>query len=383
MISAGLDTLPLPLPLPSPRVCATCLSILLSNAMFTLAVGVTCDLTYRATLPLSLAIPSAASPTYHRVVGAFMAFNPASVFFSVPYTESAFLLFSTLFIHSLCSSRVLQAGVWLVLASLLRSNALVLGGYLFYFCLIFPMTRVRGRGTRVLSLTLAGVPVLVSRLLNAYQTASVNWHIQHTPSTNPLLDLTTCPGLEYPVTISYPAIQRQFWNVGLFLYWRLSNIPRFLLAMPTVVYCCGGMGAALLACTNHVRKVMRDTTRADFVRPKRLAKNASTVERMRHSVLGSARWLHFFVKLAFDRYSAPVYMLMPFAIHSCVLMAVCLFYANVEIVTRLVWSSGPFLSWVLADAYIRNPSLRRPIVWVNCGYIVVGCVMFGTYLPWT
>jgi hypothetical protein len=69
--------------------------------------------------------------------------------------------------------------------------------------------------------------------------------------------------------------------------------------------------------------------------------------------------------------------LIPFAVHLFSLVLLTLFWAHVEITTRVVLSSSPAAWWSLASS-------RSSFAVVFCvSYLVIGVGLFVNFLPWT
>ncbi|RMY20391.1 hypothetical protein D0867_04033 [Hortaea werneckii] len=172
-------------------------------------------------------------------------FSPAGLFLSAPYAESSFALLS--FLGCYCYVKAIEnryhrfadayqldacwtvaAGLSFGLATTMRTNGL-LNGIIFAWDVYIVLPRLphilRTRDgeeiTRLFATLIAGGLIAVGFTLPqivAYTEYCTNGN------TRPW-----CTAL--PPSI-YSFVQKEYWNVGLFRYWTLNNLPLFLLAAP-------------------------------------------------------------------------------------------------------------------------------------------------------
>ncbi|RMX77082.1 hypothetical protein D0869_10152 [Hortaea werneckii] len=172
-------------------------------------------------------------------------FSPAGLFLSAPYAESSFAFLS--FLGCYCYVKAIEnryhrfadayqldacwtvaAGLSFCLATTMRTNGL-LNGIIFAWDLYLVLPRLphilRNRDgeeiTRLFATLIAGGLIAVGFTLPqivAYTEYCTNGN------TRPW-----CTAL--PPSI-YSFVQKEYWDVGLFRYWTLNNLPLFLLAAP-------------------------------------------------------------------------------------------------------------------------------------------------------
>uniref|UniRef100_A0A5S6QSS5 GPI mannosyltransferase 2 n=1 Tax=Trichuris muris TaxID=70415 RepID=A0A5S6QSS5_TRIMR len=154
------------------------------------------------------------------------------------------------------------------------------------------------------------------------------------------------------VPLSYGVIQKRYWNVGLFGYYKWRKLPCFLLSLPTLCLFCSVLFRKISLFGRNCRRVQ--------------------------SVL---------------------------VLHSCFLVCYVYTCCNVEISTRLLFSSSPLLYWQAAriidqncrELSIHNDNLMKCILalW-KCSsfpsllvlswflaYAVGGIALHCNFLPWT
>ncbi|KAI5859070.1 GPI mannosyltransferase 2 [Tricharina praecox] len=162
--------------------------------------------------------------------------SPAGLFLSAPYSESLFSLlsFTGAYLYALSmkavgsqqhmrgNSLTLCSAIVFAAASTVRSNGL-LNGILFLFD--FVPALLSFDLVRVVVLGVGGVLVGAGVALPQY----IAWG-EYCISTPPLR-----PWCTKLVPSIYTYVQDVYWNVGLFRYWTLSNLPLFVLAAPTLL----------------------------------------------------------------------------------------------------------------------------------------------------
>ncbi|KAJ5149647.1 GPI mannosyltransferase 2 [Penicillium atrosanguineum] len=173
--------------------------------------------------------------------------SPAGAFLSAPYGESIFSLlnFTGLYLYTsslinehngitvLRDIQVLTAAVIFALATIVRSNG-ILSGFVFIYdaCMVAWATLTQGPSlhkTRrlaviILSGCIVALGMVVPQIL-AYRTYCKS-------------ETYLRPWCSSPLPSIYGWVQGHYWNVGLFQYWTVSNLPLFLLATPVLVILC-------------------------------------------------------------------------------------------------------------------------------------------------
>lgn len=153
---------------------------------------------------------------------------------------------------------------------------------------------------------------------------------------------------ERAVPLIYSYVQERYWGVGFLKYWKISQIPNFVLGAPPLI---------LLICTSstHIFEV-----RPQIARRKEKTQNLPPTPP------------HF----------APIYKLdiLPYAIHALVFSLILLFASHTQIVLRLA-SSLPFTHWAAAALFIERPKIAR--IWIAWSVIwgAMSCILWGVFLP--
>lgn len=376
--------------------CGFILSALVLNLLcFVLSSVVLFDMTILLCLPHGRKIEKSHIEAAELTCYLFM-FNPASIFFTVAYSESLFCAM-TFVGHYV----MLRNDIWwgfevlpFIAASFTRSNGSLN---------IIPFI-VRGLG-RVLTFPYGHsksyilrnkIGILISNatcvfliLLPIY----IHDHFGYTKHCNDNIRQYEAPqwcNSENRISSFYGYVQRKHWNVGLFNYWEIKQLPQFLLASPILT--CGFVGGYLWIKRSYdqFENEAGDTTK-------------NVLARFVHWVIYAFhKSVNLQQRVKYEKDSAIDidYLKGPNALpHYAVLMLssiIGLLFAHVQITTRMVCSTCPALYWLLSSHLLhlkepksvkKNRSKRITIhglVWGwFCLYNILGAIMHVNWLPWT
>lgn len=318
--------------------------------------------------------------TYARRVVWLFCFNPASIFFSAVYTEAMFaaLTFGAMFVieyraHNYSSNRqdpsvtsnpkhfeilsdlnrlthiFIPSLALIAMSTATRSNGLITIGFLGYQVLLKYGKLMRtptclwSIGSRLvlfLEMLQDLLVIFMSFVVGAsgyitYQIFTVIKYCSNVGTKPKQGRLHIKPEWCYD-TIPHPykSVQRKYWNVGIFEYYELKQLPNFLLAMP--------MTALVL-----------------------LGAYRKSRERNKNS----------------DEYTKQLV----YYIHAVLLTVFCGLTINVQVTTRILASSCPVIYWICADLVTANKSklARNMIYSYFLFYCVIGTVLHTTFYPWT
>lgn len=303
--------------------------------------------------------------------------NPASIFFSAPYTESlyAWLSFKVM-LMTISNVHSCFICVPLGLSILCRSNGLVNFGFLFYFAIkkicqrfsMFESCRIILRTAIITSVALAQYLLLQWYIYQLFCRENDLKHpvdfVAYGSENNLVLSGThsvhhhTASSWCYDsIPLSYGYVQKTYWNVGFLRYYEFKQIPNFLLAFPIIwIY--------LYHCFKYL-----------------LLNQSITLK------------LGLFGEIKKRKTSN--HTLFPFIVHGLFLTSFCIGFVHIQVTTRMLASSSPLLYWFCAD-YFTNDAKKDPqvknilltkynkiILYFFFGYSVIGTVMFCNFLPWT
>jgi phosphatidylinositol glycan class V len=254
----------------------------------------------------------------------FYVFAPSNIFMSALYTESPFSMLTFWGLYWLHVRKHLWAAViFFSLSTLFRSNGLLSAGFLLHESL--------RRNQRIFDGILGAACVYIPYYL--YSTWSKNLYCE--PS---LGDVRHDWCVEFSTIYGY--IQKTFWKVTPFAYWRISNIPYFALMTPALIVSVYGIFSFL-------RTII--------------------------SLLTTKRSLWRNFKKIIDMWE------LGFVCQMGILTVFTVFVANCQILTRIL-SSCPFFFWSIERLHRRAPTLTLTIQFV---YYLVGSILFSNGFNWT
>ena len=178
----------------------------------------------------------------------------------------------------------------------------------------------------------------------------------------------------------YAHVQRKHWNVGLFRYFELKQIPNFILALPVLILSFTAAGLWIKHSWNRHAKGRIRRRVQDVFRWAYLALSASSSDYQKQKEVESNN--NMLLGPKFLSYYA---ILFGFAL-------VGTFLAHVQISTRLICSSCPALYWFVAHLMLsdnrsddkrKRERLRVLIYFYFALYNILGAVMHVNWLPWT
>jgi len=451
--------LPFPLTRLDEKELAVLSGLILSFLSFVIAVGALYDLTYTI---MRVHRPADAAAMAKNVALLFIL-NPSNVFFTTVYTESIFscLTFCGYALwargDSLSRNRrwlnqlqlQLMAVIFWIMAGYTRSNGTAAAVYILLSCLGSIVGKIRNMDTVRKSYTLLrtvfygastllwhiSLAIFVSLPLAYHDHAGYISHcskqIQECQEkglvTNDFQKINpVCPSdtgkwywplpqpipfhLIFPVKSKfsfYSHVQRQHWNVGPFRYYKVKQIPNFVLAIPMLVI---GFYACWCWCALSVRRWKQYQPNNRYVLWRYWYRWVFHALASSSFISGTSssdypcrsdddtKYGHFN-----KVFSNCPYLSSQMLSHYAILFATCFVGAlisHVQITTRLACSSCPALYWFLAacltdwfcvgereQAFILRSDKRtmyQTLLWVYLiVFNVLGCFMHVNWLPWT
>lgn len=299
--------------------------------------------------------------------GYLFCMNPASVFFSAPYSESLFAMVTFSVIYESARGNVLSSSVPLIMGIFCRSNGLLNVGFIFYygirslwldedFLSRFKLT------LKLLLISLVSGLAFISIQRYHFSLFCVKSSIRHSKevvsygtANNFILSgngseiVSQWCGETIPLAYSY--VQSKYWNVGLFNYYEFKQIPNFILAAPILYLFIKILSAYYSSVWSMIKG--------------RGVKNSLKI---------------LFLDTPTNRSTGLVFM-----VHISFLTGVCALFVHIQVTTRLLASSSPCLYWFAAD-YFKDSRLRNGgkliLIWF-VGYCILGTILFSNNLPWT
>lgn len=366
-------------------------SILLTSLSLNLLIFVFAAISlYR----LSLAILLKEDLAYKSAI--FFCYNPSSVFFSAPYSETLFVYLSFTGVFNIIqlykkylnvrkkfNCKDLVYLVPIALSTFTRSNGVLNIGFVLYFFVSFYYQKVirrRSKLTDFLVFTRNTFAALVCSIFFCvtpfllYQTYAYRLFCRdfnnnfpdniYTYAVKNYLVLTGTFSQNnqswcyQKIPFSYFYIQNHYWNVGFLRYFIIKQFPNFLLAFPITFL--------ILKCSYEFFKHYPSTLYQPFFRNEKSDK--------------------FLPKSAFV-----------FIIHAMFLTVFNFFCIHVQVSTRILCSASPVLYWYCAHVFkylpmhewfkfrtkIKLNILQAFIKFYFVTYFIIGTVLFCNFLPWT
>lgn len=320
--------------------------ILFNNVIFIFTASVLFDLTLRLHGNVEMAYNSAV----------LFCFNPASIFFSAPYTESLFAFTTFYGMYHILQENIWKSSLFFGLSVLNRSNGLLNVGFLLYS---FIQSTMRKR--KIFYIYLVGFCFIIVCFISFKIYGYYTFCTLQMPTLKPeVINYASKNNLTIPNNHSIPQwcgkrlpysyVQEKYWNnMGFLSYFQFKQIPNFLLASPCI-YLLLKHGLEYFNKNNIIYLGLRNQDKPDFV----------------------------------------------YVVHSTFLTLFCLFCIHVQVTTRMLASSSPVFYWACASyfkfplnmnqlTYSRissNPKSKLVILYFLV-YFVVGTALFVNFLPFT
>lgn len=161
-----------------------------------------------------------------------------------------------------------------------------------------------------------------------------------------------------PLLSIYSHVQSEYWGVGLFRYWTISQLPNFLIAAPPLALLLwaglkhmkerGLREMEIIAANFGMASVVLNDE--DMVTPPSAKDNEPSVEEH-------------------DQITAH-------AIHALVLTCILIFASHVQIILRLA-PSLPFTHWAAARLWVEKPHIAK---WWTTWSILWSCISIVTWV---
>lgn len=326
-------------------------------------------------------------------------FNPASVFFSAPYTESlySYLTFKSMVNVVLLHDKWLKSGRYLncrdivyiipiCLSTCTRSNGLLNVGFLVYYLFDVFVKRLQDCTYSASKKVMIGIKFLLIVITSSifcilpfivYQVYSYSLFctdfVNNLPKHITEYGLTKnyiLPGMvsKYnqswcfkDIPFAYSYVQEHYWNVGFMQYYEIKQIPNFILASPMIFIM---IRYSYEFFQQHLSNILYI-----FICKKKVYR-------------GELFELDMFV----------------FVVHALFLTVFNIFCIHVQVTTRIICSASPVFYWY--SSYIfsnveyrnnfnlfifnKNLNIKQKLIKYYCLlYTVVGTIMFCNFLPWT
>lgn len=295
-------------------------------------------------------------------------FSPANPFFFALYTESTFALtsFTGIYLTTYSSGRPvarffrnLAASLAFAAATSIRSNGAILAAFVLYMAGVHAIAALKKRKIVValfelvsaLGCSIISCMPLVIYLHSAYERYCLGdfpreWCFD------------TVPNL-------YSFVQSHYWNVGFLNYYRVHQIPNFLLAAPIITLSFAAVWTFL---------------RSDWANTMQLGILA-TVSRVESASIVASQPPTPKMSLGFFNPENLVHIA-----HLVALLVSALPVIHIQVLTRFLLSQCPilycYIAHVLSSTSTPLPAKRLLLTYMVV-FNVLGTVLFINFLPWT
>ncbi len=265
-------------------------------------------------------------------------FNPGNIFFSTVYTESFYTLFTFSNVLVLEKySNIYASLVIITLSAFVRSNG-VFNGILLTLHILKGQVLHHHQ-----TLTVRFITRIICLVLFLYFLMDYTYNLgavdicSNSDSTAALTCASSHFIFENKVFFNaYQLIQYKHWGVGFFSYYLIKNIPNFLLASPMICIC------------------------------------AYIIHNSYKKMAANGYYKHI---LHNDHTFNIVYM--------AVLLGLIVVNAHVQIITRVISSSCPYLYYEVSLLLTQNKKSRPIILSYFIIFNIIGVFMHTNHYPWT
>ncbi|KAG2072328.1 glycosyltransferase family 76 protein [Suillus decipiens] len=264
-----------------------------------------------------------------------------------PYNEPFFTYFSYRGMLACARSHWAAASICFALASMFRSNGILLSGFILWGMLVAPF--LTGRKDLLTPRCLLKCVLLTALPLIPFIHHNITAYLRFCG-----LLATSIPHwcTSNMIPSIYSHVQSKYWNVGFLRYWTVSNIPNFILALPALLHMftfCWFYLSNLPATIHYIAPQICSKTN-----------EAPSPPQPDSPFLSPA--------------------LLPHVLHALALTLILTFNAHVQISLRLL-PSLPLTYWAAARLILDLPKWGKAWVTWSVLWGALSCVLWAVFLP--
>lgn len=335
-------------------------------------------------------------------------FNPASIFFSSIYSESLYALLSIGGLCHLMSGAMNLSTLWLALSVLARSNGVLNAGYIGFQTMhqAFDAAYYKKRVYLAVQILLAGALRCLCICLPLFIFQAYGYYnICHGRSAD-----EQRPWCKTRVPMVYNFIQSHYWGVGFLKYFKVKQLPNFLLAVPI-------LSLALASMIYYVKQryvvfitlgfrgfkaspvdksssplllyVEADTLSRNSIltsgNTSKITQEDQTLRRRRHTIREKDLVELPSESCSLDKEECLTLTLIPFVLHLGFMAGVAFLVMHVQVATRFL-SANPPIYWFASSLPALSEYGKRwgYLIWAYCAaYILLGTLLFSNFYPFT
>lgn len=315
---------------------------------------------------LSLRVLRSECRAYKAVV--LYCVNPASIFFTAPYSETLFAWMSFYTMYKCTENETFRFANIDIMSSLptgftmiTRSNGTVNLGFILYTSFkniierTLPEIMYKYRTlkhkiilpflllplfTSFISITLTVIIALLPFLMvQTYNYVKYCIHSDHNlpeflSNTDYVLPGTAeSPWCNSTLPLSYSYVQSHYWGVGFLKYYKLKQIPNFILATPIIVLL---MYHSLSYVICNIRLCLRLG--------------------LRISIFGYSNKMSYMTKQISKCFGTNDPTMFVYVVHVLFLCIFCILFVHIQVSTRLLASASPVLYWICSSKISVGPT---------------------------
>lgn len=339
-------------------------TLLISATLVNLVIFIkSADILHR----LSLRVLRSECRAYKAVI--LFCINPASIFFSAPYSESLFAWMSFYTMLKCTDNETFRfSNIDIVtcfpagLSMITRSNGIINLGFLIYATfkniiertipeIVYKYKTLKHRFILpflllpvVISLAALALTSIIALIPFALvQTYNYIKYCTHNEHNLPEFLLNTAyvlpgransPWCNDSLPMSYGYVQNHYWNVGFLKYYQLKQIPNFLLASPIIFL-------ILYHCLSYIKNNLRLCFR--------LGLRSNTL------IYGYTNRMPYRPKQYCKGFGANDPAFFVYVVHVLFLTAFCVMCVHIQVSTRLLASASPILFWICSSRMNVGP----------------------------
>lgn len=328
-------------------VSAILLTTLLANVATLLSPVLLYTLTHRLTHDTRFAYTAALLSILAPAAGTTLTSPTPEPFYSL----AALLGLLSLESSRTCRWSIVSAALWFGVAVWFRANGVLLIGFLVWRLLFHP---VQGSMRKCGSVAaLVPLALLVGAPFALFQTwAYARLCEGDVESGEPEWCRARVPN-------AYAHVQSTYWNVGLFRYWELAQLPNFALALPVLALLAYGTFTYFHGTSvSHVAQTLRPFPPARSSSSSAM-RNAQRVLTLR---------------------ATP--RLTPYVVHNAGVGLLLLVASHVQIALRFASAGGlPLMWWSAASLILHHPTRRRLIITYLALQYVTSIALYAGFYP--
>ncbi|XP_059047879.1 GPI mannosyltransferase 2 [Achroia grisella] len=294
--------------------------------------------------------------------------NPASIFFTAPYSETLFAWMSFYTMLKCTENETLRfaniditSGMPAGFSLITRSNGSVNIGFILYTSfknviertlpeivykyktlkhrIIIPVLLLPLFTSSValfLVLIITFIPFLLVQTYNYFKFCILNDHnlpefLSNTEYVLP--GSAESPWCNSTIPLSYSYIQSHYWDVGFFKYYKLKQIPNFILASPCIFL-------ILYHCISYINSNFKLCLRLGI----------------KSNVFGYSNKMPYRQKQYSKGFGANDPSMFVYIVHVMFLTIFCIIFVHIQVSTRLLASASPVLYWICSSRMNVGPT---------------------------